>query len=106
MNKKVKDFWNKHKKTILIIGGGVIAIGAVVIFGKTSKDKKINLIESIPYDDSADRKILEGFGGVYKEGFDVPFATREVAEKFLNERGDTYQIDILDEDTSVVWISK
>lgn len=106
MNKKVKDFWNEHKKTILIVGSGVIAVGSMVILGKTLKGNKTNPIEFIPYDDSADRKILEGFGGVYKEGFDVPFATREVVEKFLNERGNTYQIDILDGDTSVVWISK
>jgi hypothetical protein len=37
---------------------------------------------------------------------EVPFATKEIATKFLEDRGDTYQIDIMDDLTSVIWISK
>ena len=62
-------------------------------------------VEIVPQDD-ANRKVLESYGATYKEGYDVPFATREVVEKFLDERGSTYQIDMFDDLTSVVYISK
>jgi hypothetical protein len=52
------------------------------------------------------REVLESFGATYKEGYDVPFGTREVVEKFLDERGSTYQLDILDDNTSAVYIYK
>ena len=61
-------------------------------------------IEIDPQTD-ANRKVLESYGSTYKEGYDIPFATREVVEKFLDERGSTYQIDI-DDTSSVVYIYK
>lgn len=115
MNKKVKDFWNKHKNTILaVVGcGTVLAAGvAITVFIKKKNQMNNTLmlkddIDIIPqYDYNADRKVLESFGATYKEGYDIPFGTKEVAEKFLNERGSTYQLDILDDNTSVVYIYK
>lgn len=107
MNQKVKDFWNRNKKKILISGGGIVGVGTFIILGKmlSRKCSTYQTTTTIPVG-SENRKILEEFGAIYKEGYDVPFATKEVVEKFLNERGNTYQIDILDADTSAVWISK
>ena len=111
MNKKVKDFWNKNKKTILaVVGGGTVfaagvAITACITKKIQMKNTPILKIDAIPQTD-ANRKVLESYGATYKEGYDVPFATREVVEKFLDERGSTYQIDMFDDLTSVVYISK
>lgn len=111
MNKKVKDFWNKNKNKILaVVGAGTVFAAGVAITACIKKKSQMNntpvfKIDIIPQTDT-NRKVLESFGATYKEGYDVPFATREVVEKFLNERGDTYQLDILDDLTSVVYISK
>lgn len=108
MNKKVKDFWNKNKKTILaVVGGGTVfaagvAITACITKKIQMKNTPISKIDVIPQTD-AKRKILESYGATYEEGCDIPFATREVVEKFLDERGSTYQIDI-DDISSIVYI--
>ena len=103
MFEKTKKFYEENKKQIVVIGSTILVVGVVI--GKLMK-KPINLKGVVSYDDSADRAILEGFGAIFKDGFGVPFATKEVATKFLEERGDTYQVDILDDLTSVIWISK
>ena len=111
MNKKVKDFWNKNKKTILaVVGAGTVFAAGVAITACIKKKSQMNntpmfKIDVIPQTDE-NRKVLESYGATYKEGYDVPFATREVVEKFLDERGSTYQIDMFDDLTSVVYISK
>lgn len=111
MNKKVKDFWNKNKNMILaVVGGGTVfaagvAIAACITKKIQMKNTPILSIDVIPQTDE-NRKVLESFGATYKEGDDIPFGTREVVEKFLDERGGTYQLDILDDLTSVVYISK
>ena len=114
MNKKVKDFWNKHKNMILaVVGGGTFFAAAVVTAACIKKKSQMNnmvlgKLEIVPtYDnDEENRKVLESFGATYKEGYDVPFGTREVVEKFLDERGSTYQIEIIDDDLSAVYITK
>ena len=117
MNKKVKDFWNKHKNDILaVVGAGtVFAVGIAITACVTKKIQMKNTMnntipadmEIVTFEDTDEhRKVLESYGATYKEGYDVPFATREVVEKFLNERGSTYQIDMFDDLTSVVYISK
>lgn len=112
MNKKVKDFWNKNKNTILaVVGAGTVLAAGVAITACIKKKGQMNntpmfKIEYDPQQDDADRKVLESYGATYEEGSSVPFATREVVEKFLDERGSTYQIYILDDFTSVVYISK
>lgn len=117
MNKKVKDFWNKHKNDILaVVGAGtVFAAGIAITACVTKKIQMKNTMnntipadmEIVTFEDTDEhRKVLESYGATYKEGYDVPFATREVVEKFLNERGSTYQIDMFDDLTSVVYISK
>ena len=103
MFEKTKKFYEENKKQIVVIGSTILVVGVVI--GKLMK-KPINLKGVVSYDDSADRAILKGFGAIFKDGFGVPFATKEVATKFLEERGDTYQVDILDDLTSVIWISK
>ena len=111
MNKKVKDFWNKHKKTILaVVGAGTVfaagvAITACITKKIQMKNTPISKIDVISQTDANRRKVLESYGATYKEGYDIPFATREVVEKFLDERGSTYQIDI-DDISSVVYIYK
>ena len=111
MNKKVKDFWNKNKNKILaVVGAGTVFAAGAAIAACIKKKSQMNntpmfKIDIIPQTD-ANRKVLESFGATYKEGYDVPFATREVVEKFLDERGSTYQIDMFDDLTSVVYISK
>lgn len=107
MFKKLKQFYKKHEVVILTIGGGIVIVTAGVLLGKKIKSKNLpKIIENLEYDDSADRALLESYGAVFKDGIDVPFATKEIATKFLEDRGDTYQIDILDDLTSVIWISK
>ena len=113
MNKKVKDFWNKNKNMILaVVGGGTVFAAGVAIAACITKKSQMNNsmlaeMEIVPYEVSDEhRKVLESYGATYKEGYDVPFATREVVEKFLDERGGTYQIDMFDDLTSVVYISK
>lgn len=107
MFEKVKKFYKKHEVVILTIGGGIVIVTAGVLLGKKIKSKTLpKIIENLEYDDSANRALLESYGAVFKDGMDVPFATKEIAIKFLEDRGDTYQIDILDDLTSVIWISK
>lgn len=113
MNKKVKDFWNKNKNKILaVVGCGTVFAAGVAITACIKKKSQTNnelLRESNLFplpDDNEKRKVLESFGATYKEGYDVPFATREVVEKFLDERGSTYQLDYIDDLTSIVYISK
>jgi hypothetical protein len=108
MFEKLKQFYKKHEVVILTIGGGIVIVTAGVLLGKKKiKSKTLpKIIENLGYDDSKDRAILESYGAVFKDGIDVPFATKEIATKFLEDRGDTYQIDILDDLTSVIWISK
>lgn len=112
MNKKVKDFWNKNKNKILaVVGCGTVFAAGVAIVACITKKSQMNntpmfKMDNIVQQDDPDRKVLESYGATYKEGYGVPFATREVVEKFLDERGSTYQIYILDDLTSVVYISK
>ena len=113
MNKKVKDFWNKNKNKILaVVGCGTVFAAGVAITACITKKSQMNNsilaeMENLPFKvNDADRKVLESYGATYKEGYSVPFGTREVVEKFLDERGSTYQLDILDDLTSVVYISK
>ena len=111
MNKKVKDFWNKNKNKILaVVGCGTVFAAGVAIVACITKKSQMNntpmfKIEYDPQQEDANRKVLESYGATYKEGYDIPFATREVVEKFLDERGSTYQIDI-DDISSVVYIYK
>lgn len=107
MFEKLKKFYKKHEVVILTIGGGIVIVTAGVLLGKKIKSNTLpKIIKNLGYDDSADRALLESYGAVFKDGMDVPFATKEIATKFLEDRGDTYQIDILDDLTSVIWISK
>lgn len=108
MSNKMKEFFEKHKKSVLVIGGTLLAIGttAVIINKVSTNGNDSNSEEYKPYDDAEERAYLESIGAVYKDGYDVAFASKEVAEKFLEEKGQTYQLDILDDETSVVWISK
>lgn len=107
MFKKVKKFYEEHKIIVLSVGGSIVILTAGVLLGKKIKSNTLpKMIKNLGYDDSADRAILESYGAIFKDGMDVPFATKEIATKFLEDRGDTYQIDILDDLTSVIWISK
>lgn len=107
MFEKMKQFYKKHEVVILTIGGGIVIVTAGVLLGKKIKSNNLpKIIEKNLEYDSADRAILESYGAIFKDGMDVPFATKEIATKFLEDRGDTYQIDILDDLTSVIWISK
>lgn len=113
MNKKVKDFWNKNKNKILaVVGCGTVVAAGVAIAACIKNKSQMNNsmladMEIVPFKANDEhRKVLESFGATYKEGYDVPFATREVVEKFLDERGSTYQIEYIDDLTSMVYISK
>lgn len=108
MFKQTKEFFNEHRSEILIIGGVVVTlIGGVLIGKKLLSNTSTGKVMIASFDNcDKDNAILESFGAVFKPGFSVPFATKEIATKFMEERGGTYQIDILDDLTSVVWISK
>lgn len=108
MFEKTKEFLKEHKSEILIIGGVAITIiGGVLIGKKILSNTSTGKVIDAAFDNcDKDNAILESFGAVFKPGFSVPFATKEIATKFMEERGGTYQIDILDDLTSVVWISQ
>ena len=106
MFEKVKKFYKKHEVVVLTIGGVVIVTAGVLLGKKIKSNTLPKIIKNLGYDDSADRALLESYGAVFKDGMDVPFATKEIATKFMEERGGTYQIDILDDLTSVIWISE
>jgi len=107
MFKKVKKFYEEHKIIVLSVGGSIVILTMGVLLNKKLKSNALEkIMKNSLMDDSKDRAILESYGAIFKDGIDVPFATKEIATKFLEDRGDTYQIDILDDLTSVIWISK
>ena len=112
MFKKVKKFYEEHKIIVLSVGGSIVILTTGVLLNKKLLNKKLesNTLEEIMknslMDNSKDRAILESYGAIFKDGSPAPFATKEIATKFMEERGETYKIDILDDLTSVIWISK
>ena len=107
MFKKVKKFYEEHKIIVLSVGGSIVILTMGVLLNKKLKSNTLEkIMKNSLMDDSKDRAILESYGAIFKDGMEVPFATKEMATKFLEDRGDTYQIDILDDLTSVIWISK
>jgi len=107
MFKKVKKFYEEHKIIVLSVGGSIVVLTMGVLLNKKLKSNTLEkIMKNSLMDDSKDRAILESYGAIFKDGMDVPFATKEIATKFMEERGGTYQIDILDDLTSVIWISK
>lgn len=107
MFKKVKKFYEEHKIIVLSVGGAIVILTMGVLFNKKLKSNTLEkIIKNSLTDDSKDRVILESYGAIFKDGTGVPFVTKEMATKFLEDRGDTYQIDIMDDLASVIWISK
>jgi putative intracellular protease/amidase len=107
MFKKVKKFYEEHKIIVLSVGGSIVILTMGVLLNKKLKSNTLEkMMKNSLTDDSKDRAILESYGAIFKDGMEVPFATKEIATKFLEDRGDTYQIDIMDDLTSVIWISK
>lgn len=108
MFKKVKKFYEEHKTIVSYVGGGIVILTAGVLLNKKLKSNTLEEITgtSVMYDDSKDRAILESYGAVFKDGINIPFATKDVATKFMEERGGTYQLGILDDLSSVIWISE
>lgn len=107
MFKKVKKFYEEHKIIVLSVGGCIVILTTGVLLNKKLKSNTLEkIMKNSLMDDSKDRAILESYGAIFKDGTEVPFATKEIATKFLEDRGDTYQIDIMDDLTSVIWISK
>lgn len=107
MFKKVKKFYEEHKIIVLSVGGSIVILTTAVLLNKKLKSNTLEkIMKNYLMDDSKDRAILESYGAFFKDGMEVPFATKEIATKFLEDRGDTYQIDIMDDLTSVIWISK
>lgn len=114
MFEKTKSFVKEHKNKI-IIGIGLVAVAAIgyKVLPTKEDEKDPDDVERIletfsnveALIDPDDREILEGYGAEYRVGSCVPYASKEVAEKFLERQGDTYQIDILDKETSCIWIS-
>jgi len=84
MFEKLKKFYKKHEVVVLTIGGAIVIVTAGVLLGKKIKSNTLSkIIENLEYDDSADRALLESYGAVFKDGMDAPFATKEIATKFL-----------------------
>lgn len=107
MFKKVKKFYEEHKIIVLSVGGSIVILTMGVLLNKKLKSNTLEkIMKNSLMDDSKDRAILESYGAIFKDGMEVPFATKEIATKFLEDRGDTYQIDIMDDLTSVIWILK
>ena len=69
MNKKVKDFWNKNKNTILaVVGAGTAFAAGVAITACITKKSQMNNsmladMEIVPHTVSDEhRKVLESYG--------------------------------------------
>jgi hypothetical protein len=110
MFEKTKEFCKNHKAEIILGTVGVITVVGAVIVGKKlltieKPGQTVLTPTSGRYDWKAERDLLESFGAVIEDGYDGAFASEEVAIKFLKERGSTYQIDIMDDFTSVIWIN-
>lgn len=117
MFEKLEGIFRKHSYTIKTIG---IVIGSVTCLAATGcliadgyRNRRLLLGNVNEHDKTVYKKfqeevaeVLKDFNPVYKDGFDVPFVTKEGALEFLEKRGDTYQIDILDDSCSAIWISK
>lgn len=108
---KAKKFWNEHSEIILGVGSWVVfGVGAVLIGKNLSKKLKTtealscDLFNTDWMDESA--QYLKDIGAEFNGNCNLPSVTREVAEKFLKERGKTYQLDIIDDNTACIWISK
>lgn len=106
---KVKKFYKKHESTILsVVIGGAAAFTTGLVLGrrKISINNQNSLYELdgsvLTKDNSANKKLLEEFGVVYKNG--LPTATFDVAKKFLEEAGNEYLIEIYDPGESAIWI--
>lgn len=109
MKEKLKKFYEENKGKILVVGG-IIAGGALILLttkGDKTEDVGNNLstIEnSYSLWDYNRRKKLEEYGAEFKDGYEIPFATKEVATKFLEGEGDTYQINIIDDGIAEIYI--
>lgn len=108
----VKKFYRNHKVEILIVGGGAVAAAGIVL-GKKIFDNdylliKNNVLDEVghaPYLQDRDEahKYLESIGGEFIR--DSCYATKEVATRFMEEKGQTYQLTILSPEESAIWIS-
>lgn len=115
--KDLKQFWEKNKAKIQAAGyaatGVCLFAVAKVIASKLDENQGNDTTPVTLTQDANNRlvaispsdELVDEYGAEYKYGCKVPFVTNENAKKFLDERGDTYQIDVLDDLTSVVWIS-
>jgi len=102
MFEKTKDYYKEHKSVILTVGGVCVA-GASLLLLKNKMGDVMNT-----YTEGKLKRLqeLESIEKVFKDGCKIPFVTKEVASKFMESRGETYQVDILDDLTSVIWITK
>ena len=117
MFEKAKKFCKENAAEIAIgVISGTLLIGGIVLGVKTHKRAQIKFQKlnenTIAYNNDwaiKTAEVLQEFEPEYKDGYSVPFVTKEMAQKFLEKMGDTYQVDIfdLDEDckTSCIWIS-
>ena len=112
MKEKLRSFWAKSKETVVYVGVYILAsmgIVGVSLIGFSLLTKKRSEYGDIPtfvpdsgYDDELDA-LAESYGG-WRKGSLLPYITKEGAKRFIEERGDVYQIDTLDENSSLLYI--
>jgi hypothetical protein len=111
----VKAFYQKHKVPILVIGGGAVAAVTGVVLSKkisgyksryiriTDELNKSELYAKYIEQENESLKYLESIGGEIIDG--CCYASKEVANRFMEEKGKTYQLSILSPEESAIWIS-
>ena len=109
---KAKKFYKKHKVLVLSVGGSVVIATAGVLLGKKISGNRSLLTEKALAEGAQTaeylaqreetRKFLESIGGEIVGN--VCYASKEVATRFMEEMGDTYQLSIFGPEESAIWI--
>ena len=94
MNKEqIKQFWDDHKDAII---GGALVLGSLVLIG-VSVGSAVNASKRSTEAYNKDTTRYHAFcneaveiGAEMKKGCPFPVATKEVAERFLQEKGEVY----------------
>lgn len=109
MFEKIKKFYNENKE-IIFYASATIGIAVIAVAGvKSIKSipKTAAVLRPLAPDQNVIRQLNAlGIDTVIKEGYSVPFITKEGAEEALKMfKTAAYQIDQFDDETWAIWIS-
>lgn len=112
---KAKNFYEKHKTAIIAVGGAIVSVGVIALVASSTKEQDGEKADTQPGNwlikpDESMLQLAEEYNGEFVDGSSIPAVSKEEATRFLEERGNQYQIDVFDEgkeyESSCVWITK